>query len=171
MPVDKDGWIVLDRTTINQIAKDKQRIAELEKLATVLFVTLQSAHAAAIALSDNDALNAELELRNATLEAEVTRILGRQTSPTMISDDSQLIHALSEQNLRLTSEVEALRKDRDRIEWLQLQEHRQMVENENISDFLVWYPWIKTAWGKTYREALDNAMAMEPEPIQHKAGV
>lgn len=54
-----------------------QRIDELEKLSIALFVTLQSAHAATIALSDNDALNAELELRNATLEAEVTRILGK----------------------------------------------------------------------------------------------
>ena len=77
MPVDKDGWIVLDRTTINQIAKDKQRIAELEQLSISLFEALKSAHEALTFLQGNSALSAALEAATANLEAEVTRILGR----------------------------------------------------------------------------------------------
>ncbi len=56
-------------------------------------------------------------------------------------------------------ELALIRPDKERLDWLEQQEKRQMVENKNETDFLVWYPWMQTHWGKTYREAIDTAQA------------
>ena len=77
--------------------------------------------------------------------------------------DMDEIQALQNLVATLQNELETLRLDKARLDWLEIQEYRQMVENDNITDFLVWYPpWLKTAWGKTYREAIDAAMAIKP---------
>lgn len=64
--------------------------------------------------------------------------------------------ACERNNLR--AELAALRADKQRIDWLERQEKLNMIRNDNICDYLVLAEDQTTCWGKTYREALDEAI-------------
>lgn len=91
-------------------------------------------------------------------------IVGASDHPAKATAEREL-QSVRDELFDLRQRVAELEADKSRLDWLEAQERRYAhgQHNDNGDSFLIWYPWMNTAWGDTFRQALDAAMAQQKE--------